>query len=75
MESHDEAVPFHQSGRAGKDFDAGIARALSDVLINPEFLFRVESEPKNIRADGVYRISDLELGWPDCSCAARGLGH
>jgi len=31
------------------------------VLINPEFLFRVESEPKNIPAGGVYRISDLEL--------------
>jgi len=31
------------------------------VLINPAFLFRVESEPKNIPAGGVYRISDLEL--------------
>jgi len=52
---------FYREGRAEKDFDAGIGKALSAVLINPEFLFRVESEPKNISAGGVYRISDLEL--------------
>jgi mono/diheme cytochrome c family protein len=54
-------LAFYREGRAEKDFDAGIARALSAVLINPEFLFRVESEPRNIPAGGVYRISDLEL--------------
>src|SRR5262245_7132157 len=52
---------FYREGRAGKDFDAGITSALSAVLINPEFLFRVESEPKNVPSGGVYRISDLEL--------------
>jgi mono/diheme cytochrome c family protein len=52
---------FYREGRAEKDFDAGIGKGLSAVLINPEFLFRVESEPKNIPAGGVYRISDLEL--------------
>jgi len=54
-------MAFYREGRAEKDFDAGIGKALSAVLINPEFLFRVESEPKNIPAGGVYRISDLEL--------------
>jgi cytochrome c5 len=54
-------MAFYRTGRAAKDFDAGIAAALSAVLINPEFLFRVESEPKNVPAGGVYRISDLEL--------------
>jgi hypothetical protein len=54
-------LAFYREGRAEKDFDAGIGKALSAVLINPEFLFRVESEPKNIPAGGVYRISDLEL--------------
>jgi len=54
-------MAFYREGRAEKDFDAGIGKALSAVLINPEFLFRVESDPKNIPAGGVYRISDLEL--------------
>src|SRR5262245_39573786 len=52
---------FYRTGRAAKDFDAGIASALSAVLINPEFLFRVESEPKSVPAGSVYRVSDLEL--------------
>jgi mono/diheme cytochrome c family protein len=51
----------YREGRAGADFDAGISRALSAVLINPEFLFRVEADPKNVGAGGVYRITDLEL--------------
>jgi hypothetical protein len=54
-------MAFYREARAEKDFDAGIARALSAVLINPEFLFRVEREPKKTPAGGVYRISDLEL--------------
>jgi len=57
----DGPMAFYRTARAGKDFDAGITSALSAVLINPEFLFRVESEPKNVPAGGVYRISDLEL--------------
>jgi mono/diheme cytochrome c family protein len=54
-------MAFYREGRADGDFDAGIARAVSAVLINPEFLFRVETDPKNLQAGGVYRISDLEL--------------
>ena len=60
----DEPMAFYREGRAEGDFDAGIERALSAVLINPDFLFRVESDPKDLKrvaANGVYRISDLEL--------------
>ena len=54
-------MAFYRKGRAEGDFDAGIAMALSAVLTNPEFLFRVESDPKKIAANGAYRVSDLEL--------------
>ena len=54
-------MAFYRKGRAEGDFDAGITMALSAVLTNPEFLFRVESDPKKVPASGVYRISDLEL--------------
>ena len=57
----DGPMAFYRKGRAEGDFDAGITAALSAVLTNPEFLFRVESDPKKIGADGVYRISDLDL--------------
>src|SRR5258705_6207502 len=56
----DKPMAFYRKGRAEGDFDAGITTALSAVLTNPEFLFRVESDPRKA-ASGVYRISDLEL--------------
>jgi Protein of unknown function (DUF1592)/Protein of unknown function (DUF1588)/Protein of unknown function (DUF1585)/Protein of unknown function (DUF1595)/Protein of unknown function (DUF1587)/Planctomycete cytochrome C len=57
----DEPLAYYRQGRAEGDFDAGITTALSAVLANPEFLFRVESDPESMPANGVYRISDLEL--------------
>jgi len=57
----DESMNFYRKGRAAGDFDGGITMALSAVLSNPAFLFRVESDPKNVPAGGVYRISDLDL--------------
>jgi hypothetical protein len=52
---------FYREGRAEGDFEAGIGRALSAVLMNPEFLFRVEADPKKASAGEAYRITDLEL--------------
>jgi hypothetical protein len=57
----DHPMAFYRTGRARADFDAGIAAALTAVLSSPEFLFRVETDPKEAPAGGVYRISDLEL--------------
>ncbi|HXI27216.1 MAG TPA: DUF1592 domain-containing protein, partial [Vicinamibacterales bacterium] len=55
------AMAFYREGRADGDFEAGIGKALSAVLVSPEFLFRVETDPKKTPAGGTYRISDLEL--------------
>ena len=41
----DGPMAQYREGRADGDFDAGITRALSAVLISPEFLFRVEADP------------------------------
>jgi hypothetical protein len=57
----DEPLAFFREGRAESNFDGGIERALSAVLVNPDFLVRVESDPRKVAANGVYRISDLEL--------------
>ena len=57
----DEPMAFYRRSRAAADFDAGIASALNAVLTNPEFLLRVESDPKKVPPGGVYRVSDLEL--------------
>ena len=57
----DEPMAFYRQGRAEGDFDAGITMALSAVLTNPHFLFRVEGDPEEVPANGVYRVSDLDL--------------
>jgi hypothetical protein len=57
----DEPIAFYRKARAQGNFDAGITSAVSSVLTNPQFLFRVESDPKNVPASGVYRVSDLDL--------------
>jgi mono/diheme cytochrome c family protein len=57
----DTPMEFYRKGRGEGGFDAGITTALSAVLTNPEFLFRVESDPKKVAANGVYRIGDLDL--------------
>jgi hypothetical protein len=54
-------MAFYREGKSERDFDAGIAKALSAVLINPEFLFRVEVDRDKTAAGAAYRISDLEL--------------
>jgi len=52
---------FYKTARAGGNFDAGIRAALERVLVSPDFLFRIETEPANIPPGTVYRLSDVEL--------------
>ena len=52
----------YAAGREGADFEAGIERALQQLLVSPEFLFRVEADPADAPAAAVnYRLGDLEL--------------
>lgn len=62
IETSDLARPmqFYREGTGEAGFEAGIERALTSILVSPEFLFRVERDPKGAEEDA-YRISDLEL--------------
>jgi mono/diheme cytochrome c family protein len=52
---------FYQQGRNEGSFDAGIESALNRVLADPEFVFRKEAAPANVKPGQEYRLSDLEL--------------
>ncbi len=52
---------LYRKARQEGDFEAGITRALQGMLVYPEFLFRIESDPANLAAGTPYKISDLEL--------------
>ena len=55
----------YRAGRTTGDFEAGIERALQQLLVSPEFLFRVEADPAagDSRSGAAnYQLSNLELG-------------
>ena len=43
-------IDFYAAGRAEGSFDAGIQRALARLLVDPEFIFRIEDEPAELPA-------------------------
>ena len=57
----DTLLAFYRDGRAGGSFDAGVQAAVERVLVDPEFLFRIETDPPGVPAGAPFRISDLEL--------------
>jgi hypothetical protein len=57
----DPLLGFYREGRKQGGFDDGIERALRRLLISPEFLLRVEVDPRNVPPNTSYRIDDLEL--------------
>lgn len=53
---------FYLSGRKdGASFDAGIQFALERMLVDPEFLVRVERDPQGVAPGVAYRLCDGEL--------------
>ncbi len=56
-----------EGGAAGREngviawFEAGIQAAVERLLIDPEFLFRIERDPAGAAPGAPYRLTDLEL--------------
>ena len=57
----EELLGLYRLGRADRDFEGGIQRALEGMLSFPAFLFRIERDPAGAQPGDVYRISDVEL--------------
>ncbi|HEY2013847.1 MAG TPA: DUF1592 domain-containing protein [Bryobacteraceae bacterium] len=59
-------MAFYRSGRSEGDFDRGIEKALRAMLVSPDFLFRIERDPRNATpaasgAGNVYHVGDYDL--------------
>jgi mono/diheme cytochrome c family protein len=54
-------IEFYQSGRREGDFDRGVERALARILADPKFIYRIETEPPNLKPNQPYRLGDLDL--------------
>ena len=54
-------LAFYRAGRTADGFEAGIRMAIERLLVDPEFLFRIERDPEGIAPGAPYRLADLEL--------------
>ena len=54
-------IPFYTAGRTEGGFDRGIQKALERILVSPQFLFRIETDPATAAPGSTHRVSDLEL--------------
>ena len=58
----DTLLGFFESGReSGGGFDAGIQLALERMLVDPDFLLRIERDPAGAAPGAPYRLSDVEV--------------
>jgi cytochrome c551/c552 len=57
----DALIGFYRTGRADGGFDEGVRRGVESIVLDPEFLFRIERDPAGVTAGAPYRVSDLEL--------------
>ena len=57
----EQLLGFYQSGRSAGDFEDGIERGLEFILAHPEFVFRTEAVPGELKPDQPYRVNSLEL--------------
>ena len=50
-------LALYREGRAERDFELGIERAVEGLLVSPEFLYRIEREPRGASAPDATRIA------------------
>jgi hypothetical protein len=56
-----DLLPFYEAGRAEGDFDSGIELALERLLVSPQFLYRIETEPSGAAPRPAFAVTDVEL--------------
>ena len=59
-------MEIYNTGRSmvGNDvgsFEEGIQTAIQRILVDPEFLFRIERDPSGLPSGTAYRVNDIEL--------------
>ncbi|WP_165070204.1 DUF1592 domain-containing protein [Paludisphaera rhizosphaerae] len=54
-------LELYREARESGDFETGIEAALSAVLVNPQFFFRIETSPPGAPAGSTARLPDVPL--------------
>ena len=54
-------MSFYENARRTGGFEEGVRAALARVLVDPQFLYRIESQPQPMQAGVIYPVSDTDL--------------
>jgi len=54
-------LDFYAQGRRDGSFQDGVELSIRRLLVSPEFLYRIESDPVHAASGQPYRVPDLEL--------------
>jgi mono/diheme cytochrome c family protein len=54
-------MQFYREARSAGTFDDGIQHAVARMLVDPQFVFRMEHVPANLADGAVYRLKDTEI--------------
>jgi hypothetical protein len=57
----DSLMEFYALGRRTGSFDDGIEAIVQRMLVDPKFIYRVETTPPNLAPGEAYRVSNLDL--------------
>ena len=60
-ENTSDLLGFYDMGARSGGFESGIRTALEAILASPDFYFRFETMPVDVRPGESYRISDFAL--------------
>jgi mono/diheme cytochrome c family protein len=60
-EDMESIMEFFEAGKQNGGFEDGIELGIRRILADPEFVFRTEPEPANVKPGQTYRIRDLDL--------------
>jgi mono/diheme cytochrome c family protein len=56
-----DLIGFYESARKSGGFEDGIQAVVQRILVDPEFLFRIEKDPPQTPPDTAFKLSDVEL--------------
>jgi hypothetical protein len=54
-------MAFYKNARHETDFDGSVQAAIQAILISPDFLFRVEKDPRDVAPGVAYQVGDHDL--------------
>lgn len=56
-----QLMETYATGRRSGGFEVGVQQAIARILVDPRFLYRVETDRPDLAPGTIYRISDREL--------------